>query len=42
MVRPRFLAACVLMFVAIHTSAQEFSPAGIVRSARAQIGKTVK
>lgn len=42
MVRPRFLAACVLLFVAIHAPAQEFSPTGIVRAARAQIGRTVK
>ncbi|MBX3747051.1 MAG: DUF1287 domain-containing protein [Verrucomicrobiae bacterium] len=42
MVRPRFLAACLLVFVALHTSAQESSPAGIVRAARGQIGKTVK
>jgi uncharacterized protein YijF (DUF1287 family) len=42
MVRPRFLAACVLLFVAIHSSAQESSPTGIVRAARAQIGRTVK
>jgi len=42
MVRPRFLSAFLILFMAIAGTAQESSPAGIVRAARAQIGRTVK